>query len=43
MSLSHCQHHTLLAYLGAVPFVGLLLPAVSIYALMIAIFMAGSH
>jgi len=59
MSLSDCQRQTLLAYLGAVPFVGtallmgmginaipfvgLLFPAVSIYALIIAIFMAGSH
>ena len=59
MKLSDCQRQTLLAYLGAVPFVGtallmsmginaisfvgLLFPALSIYALIIAIFMAGSH
>jgi hypothetical protein len=59
MNLTDCQRQTLLAYLGAVPFVGTavlvgmgintipfvgsLFPAVSIYALIIATFMAGSH
>lgn len=59
MNLSNRQRQTLLAYLGAapfvatallmsmgintIPFVGSLFSAISVYALIIAAFMAGSH